>query len=290
LHGFIAKLSSEDVYATVKFVVLALVVIPLLPNRTFGPLAVLNPRKIGLMVALVAGVSFAGYVAARLVGSRRGLLVTGLIGGLVSSTALTLALSTRAREQPALTRLCAVGIVAGCSTMFPRVLIIVAATNFALLKSLVLPLGTMAVVGYAATFYVYLRGSTQDSRENVPFKNPFELKGAVQFGLLYALVLFVAKAAQHYVGTTGVFASAALAGLVDVDAITLSLAELHRAGAIGRAAVFAIALAALVNSLVKIALATLVGGKALGGRVAPMLLATLLFGGGALALGAAFSN
>jgi uncharacterized membrane protein (DUF4010 family) len=288
LHGFIAKVSREDVYATVKFVVLALVVIPLLPNRTFGPLAVLNPQKIGLMIALVAGVSFAGYVAARLIGSGRGLLVTGLIGGLVSSTALTLALSARAKEQPPLTRLCAVGIVAGCSTMFPRVLIVVAATNLALLQSLALPLGTMAVVGYAATLYVYFRGPDRGSQEDVPFRNPFELTRAVQFGLLYALILFVAKAAQEYVGTTGVFASAALAGLVDVDAITLSLAELHREGAIQGAAVPAIALAAFVNSLVKIGLTFAVGGKALGRLVAPMLLATLLAGGGAIALGAAF--
>jgi uncharacterized membrane protein (DUF4010 family) len=284
LHGFAAKVSSDDVYATAKFVVLALVVIPLLPNRTFGPLDVLNPRKVGLMIALVAGVSFAGYVAARLVGSRRGLLIAGLIGGLVSSTALTLALSTRAKEQPALARSCAVGIVAGCSTMFPRVLLVVAVTNFALLRGLAVPLGAMAVTGYAATLYVYFRGSPEDAPEDVKFKNPFELKHAVQFGLLYGVILFVAKAAQEYVGTTGVLASAALAGLADVDAITLSLAELHRSGAIHGVAVPAIALATVVNSLVKIALATLVGGKPLGSRVAPMLLVTLLAGGAALSL------
>jgi len=287
LHGFIAKLSSDDVYATVKFVILALVVIPLLPNRAFGPLNVLNPRKIGLMIALVAGVSFAGYVAARLVGSRRGLLVAGLIGGLVSSTALTLALSTRAKEQPALTRLCGVGIVAGCATMFPRVLIIAAAVNFPLLSGLLLPLGVMAVAGYSVALFAYFRGSAQDSQEDVPFRNPFELKRAVEFGLLYGVVLFVAKAAQEYVGTTGVYASAALAGLADVDAITLSLAELHRAGAVGGAAVPAIVLAAVVNTLVKAGLAALVGGKALGRRVAPALLGTLVVGGVALLVSAA---
>lgn len=169
----------------------------------------------------------------------------------------------------------------------PRMLIVVAAVNRPLLFGLALPLGAMAVAGYALALFAYFRGSTQDSREDVPFRNPFELKRAVEFCLIYGVVLFVARAAQEYVGTTGVYASAALAGLADVDAITLSLAELHRAGAIGGAAVPAIALAALVNTLVKAGLATLVGGKALGRRVAPVLLGTLVVGGVALVLGAA---
>jgi uncharacterized membrane protein (DUF4010 family) len=206
---------------------------------------------------------------------------------LVSSTALTLALSTRAKTEPALTRLCGIGIVAACATMFPRMLVVVAAVNFPLLAALALPLGAMAVTGYALALLAYFRGSAQDSREDVPFRNPFELKRAVQFGLLYGAILFVAKAAQEYVGTTGVYASAALAGLADVDAITLSLAELHRSGAVGSAAAPAIALAAVVNTLVKAGLAALVGGPALGRRVVPALLATLAVGGAALLLGAA---
>jgi uncharacterized membrane protein (DUF4010 family) len=285
LHGFTANVSDDDVYATVKFVLLALVVIPLLPNRTFGPLAILNPRKIGLMVALVAGVSFAGYVAARLVGSRRGLLVAGLLGGLVSSTALTLALSARAKEQPALTRLCGIGIVAGCATMFPRMLLVVAAVYFPLFVQLAIPLGAMAVAGYAGAAIAYFRVSAKDSNEDVPFRNPFELGQAIRFGLLYGLVLFLVRAAEKYVGTSGLYASAGLAGLADVDAVTLSLADLRRSGTIQGAAAPAIALAAFVNTAVKAILATVVGGKDLGKIVGPILLATLLLGGAALTIG-----
>lgn len=283
LHGFTANVSNDDVYATVKFVLLALVVIPLLPDRTFGPLDVLNPRKIGLMIALVAGVSFAGYVAARLVGSRRGLLVAGLLGGLVSSTALTLALSARAKEQPALTRLCGVGIVAGCATMFPRMLLIVAAVHFPLFVQLAIPLGTMGAAGYAGAALAYYRVSAEDSKEDVPFRNPFELGQAIRFGLLYGVVLFAVRAAEKYVGTGGLYASAGFAGLADVDAITLSVAELRRSGTILGAAAPAIALAAFVNTAVKATLAFVVGGKALGKLVGPILLAMLLLGGVALA-------
>jgi uncharacterized membrane protein (DUF4010 family) len=287
LHGFIAKVSSDDVYATVKFVLLAVVVIPLLPNRTYGPLDVLNPRKIGLMIALVAGVSFAGYVASRLVGSRRGLLVAGLIGGLVSSTALTLSLSARAKEEPRLVPECAVGIVAGCATMFPRVLFVAAVVDRTLLPAL-WPLAVMALIAYAVAFRAHRRSSRGAAEEGVAFRNPFELRQSVQFGLVYGAVLFVARAAAHYAGTAGVLASAALAGLADVDAITLSLAELHRAGSLAGIAAPAIGVAAVVNTLVKASLAAMLGGRALGRAVVPALVAALAAGGLALGLGSLF--
>lgn len=278
LHGFIAKVSTDDVFATVKFVLLAVVVLPLLPDRTFGPLDVLNPRKIGLMIALVAGVSFAGYVASRLIGSRRGLLVAGLIGGLVSSTALTLALSARAKEQPALTRLCGIGIVAGCATMFPRMLLIVAVVHYPLMLELAFPLGVMALVGFAGALFAYKRGGALDSREDVTFRNPFELTQAVKFGLFYAAVLLVSRAAHDSLGASGTYASAAFAGLADVDAITLSLTELERTGAISHVAAPAITLAALVNTVVKAGLARFFGGRALAREVNPILLAAALAG------------
>jgi len=286
LHGFIAKVSSDDVYATAKFVVLALVVLPLLPNRAYGPFAVLNPRKIGLMIVLVAGVSFAGYVAARLVGSRRGLLVAGLLGGLVSSTALTVALAGRAKEDARLAPLSAVGILAGCATMFPRVLLVAAVVDPALLAALAPSFGVMAVVAYAVAFRAYAQSSREKEHAEVAFHNPFELRQALQFGVLYAGILFVARAAQHYAGAAGVYVSAGFAGLADVDAITLSLAELHRSGALADVAAPAITLAALVNTLTKAVIARALGGQALGRGVLPGLLLSVLLGALALPVGA----
>jgi uncharacterized membrane protein (DUF4010 family) len=291
LHGFIARVSEDDVYATAKFVLLALVVIPLLPNRSFGPLDVINPFKVGLMIALVAGISFAGYVAARLVGSRRGLLVTGILGGLVSSTAVTLTFAGRAKEAPALVRLSAAAILAASSMMFARILVVIGVVDLPLLAAVALPLGTMAVTGFIASA-VLLRdsGSQSGSSDPVPLRNPFELKQAVQFGLLYGAILFVAKAAQVYIGSGGIYASAVLAGLADVDAITLSLTELHRSGTDASVAAAGITLAAVTNTLVKGGMAVIAGGGALGRRVGVALLIVLISGGVALLLAASFGG
>jgi uncharacterized membrane protein (DUF4010 family) len=285
LHGFIARVSEDDVYATAKFVLLALVVIPLLPNRTFGPLDVFNPFKVGLMIVLVAGISFGGYVAARLVGNRRGILVTGILGGLVSSTAVTLTFAGRAKQTPTLVSLSAVAILAASSTMFARIIVVVAVVDRPLLGVLAVPLAIMATVGYIVAAILFRKDASQgSSSEAVPLRNPFELKQAVLFGLLYAVVLIVAKAAQVYVGSGGLYASAVLAGLTDVDAITLSLTELHRSGMDARVAATGITLAAFTNTLVKGGMAAVAGGWALGRRVGASFLVVLAFGGAALLL------
>jgi len=291
LHGFTARVSDDDVYATAKFVLLALVVIPLLPDRTYGPLDVFNPFKVGLMIALVAGISFAGYVAARIVGSRLGLLVTGLLGGIVSSTAVTLTFAGRAKEAPAFVPLLSVGILAASSTMFARLLIVIAVADPALLGTLASSLGVMAASGYLIAVIWFRKDARKnevarknETTEAVALENPFKLRRAMLFGLLYGAVLFVAKAAQVYVGESGIYASAILAGLTDVDAITLSLVDLHRGGVDGSVAVTGITLAAITNTLVKAGIAVIAGGRALGRRVAGALLVALLSGGAALLL------
>ena len=283
LHGFIARVSEDDVYATAKFVLLA--------NRTFGPLDVINPFKVGLMIALVAGISFAGYVAARIVGSRRGLLVAGLLGGLVSSTAVTLTFAGRAKETPALVPLSAAAILAASSMMFARILVVIGVVDRPLLAAVALPLGAMATSGVIVSA-VLLRdgGSKTGSTDPVPLRNPFELKRAVQFGMLYGVVLFVAKAAQIYIGSGGLYASAVLAGLADVDAITLSLTELHRSGTAASVVAAGITLAAVTNTLVKGGMAVVAGGWALGRRVGPAFLVVLVSGGVALLLGKSFGG
>jgi uncharacterized membrane protein (DUF4010 family) len=287
LHGFIASVSQDDVYATAKFGVLALVALPLLPNRAFGPLEVLNPFKIGVFIVLVAAVSFAGYVAARLVGTGRGFLLVALIGGLVSSTAVTVTLSGRAKGHSALASISSLAIVAACSTMFVRVLVMVGIVDYPLLAKLAVPLGLMAATGFAAALVSYLRLTTKArSAEAVPFRNPFELTTALKFGLLYAVILFVAKAAEVYIGQTGLYASSVLAGLADVDAIALSMTELHRAGMSGGVAARCIVLAVFTNTLVKVAIALVVGGPALGLRVGTAVLGVLAAGGVGLAVDA----
>jgi len=286
LHGFASRLSADDVYATTKFVVLALVILPVLPRGAWGPLGVLAPFKIGKMIALVAGVSFAGYVASRLVGAARGILVAGLLGGLVSSTAVTLTYAGRGREQPALASLCAVAIIAACSVMFARVLVVVALIDRALLPAVAPALGATAAVGFLAAFLRYRTAGAEpgETGEGPQLRNPFELRQAITFGLLYGVVLFVAKAAQLWAGTAGIYLSAVLAGLTDVDAITLSVVDMHRGGLAASTAATAITLAALTNTVVKAGVALSVGGVAVGRPVAATLGASLAAGAVALAV------
>lgn len=292
MHQFVGRVSADDVYATTKFLILGLIVLPVLPNQVYGPLNVLNPFKIGMMILLVAGISFTGYLASRLVGQNRGLLLTGLLGGLVSSTAVTLTYAGKAKTENRLAPLCAVAIVVACSTMFARVVAVVAVVDRPLLSTLVWSLGTMATVGFGASVLLYVKTRRDEAKDGdspsvekkaredgVSLRNPFELKQAVTFGLLYGCVLFVAKAAQTYLGTGGLYASSILAGLTDVDAITLSVTDLHRSGLETPVAATAITLAAVTNTIVKSTMAITIGGAVLGKTVASILGGALLAGG-----------
>ena len=268
LHHAVERVSEDDIYATAKFVILALIVLPLLPNRTFGPLDVLNPFNIGLMIVLIAGISFLGYIATRIAGEGRGLAVTGILGGLVSSTAVTVSMATQVRESPKIAIPAAVAILAASSTMFGRILAIVGIVDFKLLPILMWPMGAMMIAGYgiAAAFYLRSRDDRHEA-EPVSHRNPFELGSALKFGLFYASVIFVAKAAQIFFGDRGLYLSSILAGTTDVDAITLSVARFHREGLGMSTAVIAITLAAVTNTVVKGGIAAWLGGRQLTTRV-----------------------
>lgn len=289
LHGFTARLSREDLYATTRFAVLALIVLPALPSGAYGPYGVLVPSDIGRMVALVASISFAGYVAGRFAGPERGLLGVGLLGGLVSSTAVTVSCSRRARKEPALAPLAAVAVVAACSIMFARVAVVLAVVDAALLPTLAPPVGAMAAAGFGAAAWAYRRSLAQPAAEAQPpgdgsVRNPFELRSAVTFGLLYGITLVVTRAAQARLGAGGLYASAVVAGLTDVDAVTLSVAGMHRHGLAAATAANAVTLAMITNTVVKASIALWAGGAAFGRRVAVPLGGVLLVGLAALAL------
>lgn len=280
LHQLAEKVSQEDSIATVKFLLVAVVVLPLLPNRTFGPLAVINPRDVGWMVVLIAGISFVGYVAARFYGTR-GLGLTGLIGGLVSSTAVMASFAPRAKERDELIAPVTMAVVGASSIMFPRVLIEVGVVNPGLLETVAIPFGVMSVVGAIVTFVLYrgARKSTADA-PSVPLKNPFELGSALWFGVIFAAVLLASKAATEYLGTGGTYVAGLLAGTTDVDAITLSMANLAAEGSVADpVAATTIVLGSLSNTLVKAGLAIGLGGWKLGRRVLGAFLLILASGG-----------
>ena len=280
LHHVIQQVSDDDIYATAKFVILVLVVLPLLPNRTYDPLEVLNPFHIGLMVVLVAGISFLGYFASRLAGPNAGLLATGILGGLVSSTAVTVSMSRRAKTQPDVLLLAALAILVASSTMFARTLVLTAILNMALVLPLLIPLGIMGAVGYGVVlaFFFKSRKSFAPAPVAVSHRNPFELTFALKFGLLYALVLLIAKTAQNLLGDIGLYGSSILAGTTDVDAITLSMIQFHLKGLDSKIAVMAITLATITNTVVKTILACGLGGHKLARIVVPGMGAIVVAG------------
>ena len=284
LHGLAQRISSEDLYATLKFAIISLIVLPVLPNQTYGPppFDAFNPYNTWLMVVFISGISFLGYVLIKVVGSRRGIGLTGLLGGLVSSTAVTLSLSERSQDHPGLARPFALAITLAWTVMFGRVVVEVAVLNQELLSALWLPLGAAMLAGLICCLFYYIIQHTDESSD-VQMANPFELGPAIKFGILYAVVLVIAKAAQFYFQDTGLFAAAVVAGVADVDAITLSMADL--AGAEGGVAVTtaarAVVFAVLSNTLVKGGIALTIGPKTLRTALIPPLLIMLATAGAA---------
>jgi len=277
---FIRRITREDVYATLKFAVITAIVLPILPNQSYGspPLDVLNPYKIWLMVVFISGISFLGYLLVKVVGSRQGISLTGLLGGLVSSTAVTLSFSQRSRKQTELAKPLALAITVAWTVMFSRVVVEVAALNASLLRTLWMPMAASAVAGLGYCIYLHFSQRT-DEEGQVDFANPFELGPAIKFGLVYGVILLVSKAAQMYLGDAGLYLSSVVAGLTDVDAITLSVAELSRGGGLATAtATRAIVLAAMANTAVKGGIVLTSGSKALRKAVWPGLALMLVAG------------
>lgn len=280
LHPLAKGLSTEDVTGTLEFLIVAVVALPLLPDRTFGPLDVLNPFQIGVLMVLISALSFVGYAAIRLLGARRGLGVTGLVGGLVSSTAVTLSMAGRARERPEVADSAALAVTLASAVMFVRVVVIVAIVNPGLTSAVALPMAAAAAAGAGATAVLWLRSGRALTKEaGMKFSNPFELGAALKFALLFAVILVGTKAATLYLGTAGIYATGALAGTTDVDAISLSMAKLASEGGVAReVAATTIFLGTAANTLAKGVLGAGVGGWAFGKRVLGAQLAVLTAG------------
>lgn len=279
IHALAERITYPDVLATVRFTLVALVALPLLPDRSYGPSEVLNPFRIGVVVVLIAGISFVGYVAVRLYGARRGLIVTAVAGGLVSSTAVTLTFSARGRQHPELRAACALAVSLAATIMFARVLVEVAAVRPALVGPTALPLGAMLIAATLGGLLLWRRvPASSETPEPAGLHNPFRLRTALRLGLVYALVRWIAGLAWEHLGSGGLLASAALSGLADVDAITLSVAHLHGQGLADDVAVRAITLASVTNTLVKVGLVVALGGRELGFDVARVLVPAAALG------------
>jgi uncharacterized membrane protein (DUF4010 family) len=280
LHGFVDKLGWDDVFAGLRLLIATFIALPLLPNEPVDPLGALNPYKLWLLVILIASLSLMGYVATRLLGPGRGAALTGLAGGLVSSTAVTLSFSKEAQAHPKLVNALACGILLAWAVMFARVIVEVAVVNRALLAQVLVPFLAMTAVVGASAGLLYWRNASVKTRAKgeLVVTNPFSLTAAAKFAAFFAVVLVVVKLVQQHFPPEGIYVVAALAGLTDVDAITLSMAEFAKGGGEASVAVVAIVIAAISNTLVKCGMALAIAGIALARPLLMAAAATLVAG------------
>jgi len=276
LHALVLRIDDVGLRSGVRFAVMALVVLPLLPEGPYGPLGGIRPREIWALVLFFSGLSFAGYVARRVVGLGHGYFVTGLLGGLVSSTNVTLTFARASKTERTAERALAFGAVAANAMLYPRVLVATTILNAAVVPSLIWYLAAPALVAALLTA-VGARRSTAAGAPDVSLRNPLQLAAALQMAILFQAVLMAVHLIRDTWGQSGVFTSAAVLGLTDVDALTVSMARGVAQTVSPDVAATAIAIGVLANTAMKLALAVFLGGPRFrtiaGGALVLMLVA-----------------
>ena len=262
LHSFIVTLTAQDIRAFIQFTIISALVLPFLPDDGFGPGSVWNLRDIWTMVILVTGISLVGYLLAKILGTRKGTLLEGVVGGMVSSTAVTLSLSRRTRERPEAAQLmAAVGIVAATAVLYPRILLETWVVDRALALQLALPIGFVTLVAFAVAFVLHRR-SGHATTDNVPLTNPLNFRVAVQFALIYMAVQWLMALASEHYSALGLYGASLVFGATDMDAITLTIARksLDPEGLQGMTAIL---LATLSNTVMKFLIVVFFGDRSL---------------------------
>ena len=292
LHLFAKNLTREEIFGALKFFIISAVMLPILPNKNYSPmdwnfistlaerstfisgeflskLDVFNFYHLWLMVVFVSGIAFIGYVLTKTIGAKKGFILTGFLGGLMSSTALTTSFAIESKKNPKLLYPLVVGIIIACSTMFFRILFEVSVLNFDLVINLFIPLIVMGCVGYMAAYYLFRKikdGEITISRDDL--KSPFSIKPALGFGFLFLAVMFFSKLFTLTLGNSGIYLLSFISGITDVDAITISLAGLSTAGSVSlHVATIGIVLAAISNTIFKAGFCYVLGSKKLSNMI-----------------------
>jgi uncharacterized membrane protein (DUF4010 family) len=266
----IPKLRRVELTATLQFAIVLAVGLPLLPVEAHDPWGVLSPRKIGLFIVLIAGISYVGYVLHRLLGASRGAGLAGLVGGLASSTAVTVAMAQQSRADERMVLPGQFAVFLANTVMFARVLVITALIDQSIAAALAVPLGLMGAVMLmgAGWRFLALRGadrSADPTHDDMPLSNPFALLPALKWGIMLSAVLVVSASAQQHFGDRGLFVTAAASGLADVDAVTLAVSRQSHQGTLPTTvAALAITIAVVSNTVVKGTMAVFMGGKGFG--------------------------
>ncbi len=283
LHQAVERISEAELLATLRLLFASFIVLPILPREPIDPWHVLSPYKLWLLVILISGLSMVGYVAVRLLGAARGVLVTGFFGGVVSSTALTLTFARQSRTEPKMDNTLAVGVLVAWTVMFLRVIVLVAMLRFDLLRLVLVPLLGLGLLNGLVVAVARWRARNEDADSQASagasIKNPFRLLSAMKFALIFGLVLVASQLAQQAAPERGLYWVSALAGSTDVDAMVLSLAEIARAGSVPSLVLArSVLLASVANNLVKYGLIVALGSKKLAMALLPAAILLLVAG------------
>jgi len=272
LHSWLQKLEQQELNATLKLLLISVVILPILPDQNYGPWAAFNPYHIWWMVVLIAGISYLGYFAVKIVGNQHGPVLTGALGGLVSSTAVTLNLSKLSTQYPNMENVLAAGILTACATMFARTLLLTWVMNSTLFLALFPALLIMSAFTYLVAFLLWQSKRGFRTVEEMTLENPFQLGMALKFGAFLVVIMLLSKLLKIYFGDTGTYVLAATSGLADVDPITLSMSQMSNEGLDASVAANAILIAVSVNSGIKGVLSWVVGDRSLTFRVGGALI------------------
>lgn len=264
IKSFVGRITRQEMFDFIRFIVAALLILPFLPDIDMGPFNVINPREIGWVIILISGLGFLGYIMMKFLGAHKGILFTGIIGGLVSSTMVTWVFAKKSKELPALSAHCATAILAASSIMVIRVLLWVFIFNRSLAPGLYLPLGLIFLSAIGVTLFLYYRQSKKgDIDTSLPEGKPLNMQSAMVFGIVYTLIILLVSYTNEYFGSSGIFISSTIAGLTDIDAITISVSKLAGGSLSIPVAQNAILLATISNTIVKIGIALWAGSKEL---------------------------
>jgi uncharacterized membrane protein (DUF4010 family) len=252
IHKWIKNLETKEIYAGIKFLIISVIMLPLLPNKGYGPFEALNPYWLWWMVVLITGLSFIGYLSITHFGGRIGVLLTALTGAIASSTAVTMSLANMARRT-SVNNIYMAGVLIASVVMFIRVLIEVAIVNAELIFMLWPPVLSMFILTLLGIFWFWKSDREKEDKNKPPLKlkNPFQIRTAIQFALLLAVILVLAEAMKGWLGDEGIYLLSVVSGLMDVDAITLSLSKMAMEELTQQAAVTGIVLATVTNTITK---------------------------------------
>lgn len=256
LHDFAHRVEKNELYDAIKFIAVVFVVLPILPNQTYDTFGVINPYMIWLIVVLISTISFLSYVVIKMIGAKKGIGAMGFLGGLISSTAVVVNFSELSKKTKKIVNPFVIGILFASVALFIRTLIEISFINPILTSILIIPLSTMGATALLLSIFFWFRGKEQNltsySDKDLNFKSPLQLGTAIKFSLLLTSLLFVTAYVSKYYGSGGIYITSFLTGLLDVDAITVSMANLSLKGEVTEiTAATAVSIALITNTVSK---------------------------------------